>query len=128
MFCPNCGANNADGATFCVNCGAPVNAAPAQPVGYQNAPVQPAYGYQNAPVKDAGKGFAIASLVLGIISLFVFAYICGTLAIVFAVVAKKKGSTNKMATAGLVLGIVGVASWLLMQIMCASIAGGLGLL
>lgn len=128
MFCPNCGTNNAEGATFCVNCGAPTNATPAQPVNYQSAPVQPAYGYQPQPAKDAGKGFAIASLVLGIISLFMFAYICGTLAIVFAVVAKKKGSTNKMATAGLVLGIVGVASWLLMQIMCASIYGTMGLL
>lgn len=112
MICPNCGTNNAEGVTFCVSCGAPVNAAPVQP----------------APVKDAGKGYAIASLVLGIVSLFVFAYIAGTLAIVFAAVAKKKGSTSKLATAGLVLGIIGVASWLLMQIVCGAMVGGLSLM
>lgn len=93
MNCPNCGTENAEGVAFCVNCGTPVST---QPVG------------MNAPVKDEGKGFAIASLVLGIISLFISGYICGALAIIFSVVAKKKGSTNKMATAGLVLGIIGI--------------------
>lgn len=107
MICPNCGMNNAEGVAYCVNCGAPVTA----------APVQPMYG-QPAPVKDEGKGYAIASLVLGILSLFIFAYIAGTLAIVFASIAKKKGSTSKLATAGLVLGIIGIGSWLLMLITC----------
>lgn len=111
MICPNCGTNNAEGVGFCVNCGAAVNAAPVQP----------------APAKDAGKGFAIASMVLGIVSLFIFGYIAGALAIIFSVVAKKKGSTSKMATAGLVLGIIGVAGALLVQVVCGAMVASLGL-
>ena len=60
MFCPHCGAQQPDGATFCGNCGqsmaaAPQNTqqAPAQPQ-YQQAPVQPAaqpqYQQQAQPV------------------------------------------------------------------------------
>lgn len=112
MICPNCGTNNAEGAAFCVNCGAPANVAPVQPV----------------PAKQPGKGLAIASMVLGIISMLLYPYITGTLAIVFAAVAKKKGCTSKMATAGLVLGIIGVASWVLMLVACGGVMGSMGLL
>lgn len=111
MNCPNCGTNNAEGVGFCTNCGAAVNAAPVQP----------------APAKDEGKGYAIASLVLGIVSLFIFGYIAGALAIIFSVVAKKKGTTSKLATAGLVLGIIGVAGALLVQIVCGSMMASLGM-
>ena len=104
MFCSNCGTNNAEGVAFCANCGAPLNA---------NAP-RPANAEQPA------KGLSIASLVLGIVSLIMFAYIAGTLAIVFSCVAKKKGNTSKMTTAGLVLGIVGIGSWLLFQLILGS--------
>ena len=117
MICPNCGTDNVEGVTFCVNCGTNMN-----------APVQQPNGGQPAAAEDPGKGFAIASLVLGIVSLFFAAFISGTLAIVFAVMAKKKGSTNKMATAGMVLGIIGIASWLLMQVVCAICNAGLGLM
>ena len=109
MICPNCGTNNVEGVGFCVNCGANMT-----------APVQ-----QAAPVADPGKGFAIASLVLGIVSLFVFGYIAGALAIIFSVVAKKKGSTSKLATAGLVLGIIGVAGALLVQVVCGAMMASL---
>lgn len=110
MFCSNCGTNNADGATFCANCGTSLSAKPA--ASYNAAP---------ANAEQPAKGLSIVSLVLGIISLIVFAYIAGTLAIVFSCVAKKKGNTSKMTTAGLVLGIVGIGSWLLMQIFVGSI-------
>lgn len=39
MFCTKCGSQFADGSAFCPNCGAPVNAAPEQPV----QPEQPVY-------------------------------------------------------------------------------------
>ena len=63
--------------------------------------------------KEENKGYSIASMVLGIISviLFCFTYIsipCAILAIIFAVVGKNKGGKG-MATAGLVLGIISVA-------------------
>lgn len=44
MFCPNCGANLADGAKFCTNCGSTLGA-PAQPA----APQQPVYQQPVAP-------------------------------------------------------------------------------
>lgn len=53
-------------------------------------------------------GMSVASLVLGIVGLIIFAVPCGVLAIIFAVLAKKKGK-NGMATAGLVLGIIDAA-------------------
>ena len=66
------------------------------------------------------KGLSIASLVLGIISVIFFSFsylsyvalVCGILAIVFSV--KARGATDAdgktgLATAGLVLGIIGTA-------------------
>ena len=60
---------------------------------------------------NGGKGFAIASMVLGIVSLVIFCFWfisvpCAILAIIFSVVAKKKAGKSGMTTAGLVLGIV----------------------
>jgi len=63
-----------------------------------------------------GKGYGIASLVLGIISIIfcLLGYlplICGILAIVFATIHYKKEGKKKeghgLATAGLVTGIIG---------------------
>ena len=62
----------------------------------------------DAPAADPGKGFAIASLVTGILSVVC----CGSffiwaVAIILAIVAKVKGSKSGMAIAGLILGIIG---------------------
>lgn len=64
-------------------------------------------------VQDENKGFSIASMVLGIISIVLFCiwYLsipCAILAIIFGVVGMKKGGKG-MAIAGLVLGIIAVA-------------------
>lgn len=95
---------------------------PAQTVqpAYQQ-PTQPVYGQQpGTPVP--GKGLAVASLVLGIVSFFCFAIITGILAIVFGAVAKNKGFKGGMATAGIVCGVIGVALWLVMMIFMPSLA------
>jgi hypothetical protein len=66
------------------------------------------------------KPLAIASLVLGITSLLLFPIATGTLAIIFGVIALKRIKANpslegrKMALAGLICGIVGVALWVLL--------------
>lgn len=114
MFCPNCGAQNADNVAFCASCGAnlgaqqPVYQAPVQPV-YQ-APVQPVY-QQPAQQPVPGKGMGIAGMVLGIVALVLFCwwYVAIPCAIVGAIlsgVALKKaqevGKKNGMAVAGLV--------------------------
>lgn len=78
------------------------------------------------------KGLSIASLVLGIISViffFIFMYVslvCGILAIVFSV--KARGATDAdgktgLATAGLVLGIIGTALSGIIAL-CALCVGG----
>lgn len=122
MNCPNCGTDNPYGSTYCSGCGAPISAQP--PYSPYNAGPTPPYGQPYAPpspycgaptYEQPAKGMSIASLVLGIISIFLIPIITGPLAIIFAGVAKSKGNTQKITTAGLVTGIVGVAGWLLLQ-------------
>ena len=67
--------------------------------------------------KTESKGFSIASMVLGIVSLVLscFIYIsvpCAILAIIFGVIGMKKGGKG-MGIAGLVLGIITIVLWLL---------------
>lgn len=138
MYCKYCGTENTTNAKFCVNCGAsvveettqkvveePVYAEPEhsqpvneQPVYQQPTYEQPAYTPPTIePQKEEGKGLAIAGMVCGIISLFCFAFILGTLGIVFGCVAKSKGYKGGMATAGIVCGAIGIVAWLLMLIL-----------
>lgn len=78
-------------------------------------------------------GFAIASLVLGIVSIvfsliglsFPFGLIIGIVGIVLGVMAKKKNPTG-MATAGLVLSIIGTILCALIFIACAACIGAIG--
>lgn len=68
------------------------------------------------PEKKKKDGFAIASLVLGIVALvlacpcccclYPVAGVCAILAIVFSILSLKKSGKNGLAIAGLVLGIV----------------------
>lgn len=108
MVCQNCGAQNPDGVQVCANCGAAL--APVNTYG------QPYYGAPAVP----GKGLAIASLVLGIISIFLFPLITGLLAVILGGAAKSKGCTSGLATGGIVCGIIGLALWLIMLIFIGS--------
>lgn len=87
-------------------------------------PQQPMYQPQPvyAPVTTVapGKGLATASLVLGIVSFFLFPVICGPLAIVFGIMAKKQGNTSGVATAGIVTGIIGLVLWIIMLVFVSS--------
>ncbi len=68
------------------------------------------------PVKDPGHGLAIASLVIGITSIYscfcaYLAVILGIVGIVLAIISKSKSLTGKMeklALAGMILSILGV--------------------
>ena len=86
----------------------------------QEAP-KPSFNW-NEGEKDAPpppKGFSIASMAMGILSIvcccgtvysffFLFPLIFAILALVFKRIAKKKGATDGMATAGMICGIVGI--------------------
>lgn len=117
MFCNNCGTNNQEGVQFCANCGTAL-----QNNGANNAQ-QPTYQTYQKPAAQPGKGLAIASLVLGIVSFFMFAYIAGALAIIFGGVAKSKGNASPMATAGIVCGIIGIALMIIVTIAFQSTLG-----
>ena len=84
----------------------------------------PGGGYGHRP--SGGGGLAIASLVLGILSLvFIWSFIgyiiMAPLAIIFGAVSKKQGNTGGMATAGIVMGIISLALGILFWIACMTI-------
>ena len=78
-YCIKCGAQNSDDAVICTNCGEALANVP-------NHNAVPANG-------TAGKGFAIAGMVCGIVSFFCF---------------------------GIVLGAIGLGLYLIMLIACGS--------
>ena len=87
---------------------------------------QPQYGYPQQPAEMPGKGMAIASLSLGILSFFCFGYISGILGIIFGAIAKNKGYKGGMATAGIICGAVGFALTLILQIVGVSLLAAFG--
>lgn len=76
-----------------------------------------------------GSGFAVASLILGIISLVLFCLtvnvITAVLSIVFGAIYLKKGYAEKrgMAIAGLILSIVSIVLWIICLAVGLSILG-----
>jgi len=75
----------------------------------------------NPPAPEEGKGMAIASLVLGILSILLlclpyFSMPLGIAGLVLAILARKKGQ-GSMATTGLVLSIIGIALGILFLIL-----------
>lgn len=59
---------------------------------------------ENTPPVQENKGQSIASMVLGLVGLLIFALPCGILAIIFSALGRKKGGKG-FAIAGLILGI-----------------------
>jgi len=116
MFCPKCGEKNPDDSSFCTKCGAALSTAPAPAAAPAPAPV--ATGTRTS-------GMAIAALVMGIVG-FIFFGPLAILAIIFGAIGI--GQTGKdptlkgkgMAVAGLVLGIIAIAGWVLALIFWSS--------
>ena len=136
MFCPNCGANNADGVAFCANCGTKLdNQQPQQeaqpqyqqpeyqqpqyqqPQQQYQAPYQPPY-VPTAPVAVPGKGLGITAMILGIISvsffclLYYFTFIFSIPALILGCIgnskAKSAGAKNGMAVAGIITSAISI--------------------
>lgn len=64
------------------------------------------------PVEESGRGLAIASLVLGIVSFFCCGSICSIVGLVLGIVSRSKQKENNgMATAGIVLSVIALALW-----------------
>lgn len=67
------------------------------------------YGQNQMYVKKPVNGLAVASMVIGIVGLFIFPIVLGPLAIILAACALRTGNEKSgrgMAIAGLVLGII----------------------
>lgn len=89
-----------------------------------SAPYQQPYGGMPPvmPVKQPGDGMAVASLVLGIISVACcyHIFIPGILSLIFGIVARSKGTgKGGMAIVGIVLGaisiLIGIGMWVFIQ-------------
>lgn len=65
----------------------------------------------DAPNVEGGKGFAITSLVLGILSV-ICCQMFSIPAIIFYIVARVKGNRSGLGIAGLVCGILGLLIWI----------------
>ena len=62
-------------------------------------------------------GLAIASMVIGIISIIIFAIICGPLSVILGCCALRSGKKGKgMAWAGIITGTIGFISYLILLI------------
>lgn len=109
MYCRNCGKEFADGDIFCTGCGQRK----------ESAPTKSGIAVQLPPKSTPGRGLAIASMVLGIVStIYFFIFIPGILGIVFGFSAKSQGNKSGMAIAGIACGIIsiclGILYWILM--------------
>ena len=140
-FCPTCGKPRQGDETACGNCGASLVLSAATPTSSPSppqaaAPYLPPPAYQQpvppavqmvVPAQPRTNGFAIASLVLGIVWIY---WIGSILALVFGYVAKGQIAKSNgwqtgggMATAGIVLGWIGVGVLVLVIIVGVLSAG-----
>ncbi|MDD3717675.1 MAG: DUF4190 domain-containing protein [Actinomycetota bacterium] len=141
--CARCGKENPDDAIFCANCGgaftpeeAGEEAAPPPygqpPAAYPAQYPPPGAPYAQGPypvVVQVNNSKATASLVLGIVGLFVCPIVCSVLAIILGSTAKKEiaesggyqtGESN--ARAGIILGWIGLAVVIVTMIIWAIVA------
>lgn len=87
------------------------------PIGGQT---QVGQAYVQAPEQQTN-GLAIASLICGIVGLCVF--LPSIAAIITGVMGRKNPVNRGMATAGLVLGIIGIVEWIVMAIVYVLVLG-----
>ena len=123
MYCNNCGAQNPDDSSFCSKCGSKF--APQQTPPQQTVPQQ-----QQATAAPARKtnGLSIAALVLGLVGILPPFAICSIPAIIMGAIAlnqikKEPALEGKgLALAGLIIGSVILALWILLIIFIVVLA------
>ena len=131
MYCDKCGSSSTGSSAYCNKCGAPFTSDGFSNYGqndYQNYSNTPSASYSNTSNRsggEQGKGNAIAALVCGIVSLVLpvpfVDVILGIIGIVMACRAKSLGFSGGLATAGLVLSIIGTVGAVIFTLTCGSI-------
>jgi type II secretory pathway pseudopilin PulG len=130
MYCTTCGQQNPDNGRFCNNCGQSLQPADAGSV----VPPPPIATSSTVPPPPTGStqendGKAVASLILGILSLTFFWIVAGIPAIILGHMSRSqiKKSMGKlkgdgMALAGLIMGYISVATLPFIVMIIAAIA------
>ena len=119
-YCRNCGSKISEEAAYCPNCGA------------RCAKEDPSV--QQQPVVAKTEPMAVAALIMGLLTIFSYygGELTGILAIVFAKSAKRKIEASKglldgtgMATAGQVIGTIGLIFWGVILFLAIIVACGI---
>lgn len=125
MYCKYCGNDIDENSKFCPNCGANIEAEQVENTSSEStsysAPDYSQSQYANyTPTytqnPNEGQGLAIAGFVCSLVSIFCFGIILGILGIVFSGIAKSKGYRGGLATAGIVMGIIGLVGAIIVAI------------
>ncbi|MDY6794119.1 MAG: DUF4190 domain-containing protein [Actinomycetota bacterium] len=121
--CPNCQAQNPDGAEFCSNCGNSLVAAAPPQAPPPGAPYAQPAPY---PVMAENNGKAVASLVFGILAWFMCPVIFSVVAIILGYSAKNEIAASggrqtgeSFATIGIILGWLSIAVAVIVGIIIA---------
>jgi hypothetical protein len=115
-FCANCGAEVSDGFAFCEKCGTPVQAPENQAPSY-NAPQ---YG---PAAKQESNGMAIGGFVCSLVG-FLCCQLVTPVGLILSIIGLSKskqmnGSGKGLAIAGIIIGAIGVAIFILTIILYA---------
>ena len=121
IYCTKCGTRSSDGDVFCRKCGLALNQeTPISTLMIAQIPVSPdTVTVQTEPMPRTS-GFAVTSLVLGIIAFIPPFFLSSILAIIFGGIAMGKTGRDPnlagrgMAITGLVLGIIVVVIWVVL--------------
>jgi hypothetical protein len=130
-FCPNCGTKAREGIAICGKCKAVLSGGALGYGGkrFSNNP----NGVVVSSSRNPGKGFSIASLILGIAAFAVpFGLVCAIAAVAFGVIGRRRsklaGFTSDVATVGLILGIIALLCILVLAAVVQSISLFFGML
>ncbi len=118
MVCHHCGMVMEEEVKFCPNCGAGlVQEEPHRESRQTESRTAPVVEPQPAQAEIPGKGFAIAGMVCGIVSIFWLHFLLGALGLIFGLIARSKGYRKGMTTAAIVCGAVGLGIGVLLFVL-----------
>jgi uncharacterized membrane protein YvbJ len=118
-FCPNCGTKIEEGWNACPYCGHNIlSEQESQPLQQPTLHVSPNSQQSPQPTTiiyppKENKTNGIVALIFAFLGLFLLPIIGSIIAIIFGSIGRNKDDSTEMATAGLVLGIVGLICWVI---------------